>query len=101
MKRLPTSVRIKGIDWKVLVVPENHKSLETDDEFCNEGSMDFVTCTLYIHERLTLQAKWAVLWHEILHAISIGFRELDLTDEVPVECVSAEIFSVMRSIGLL
>lgn len=101
MKPIPSQVRIKGLDWKIKIVSSEHRELATDDEFANEGAMCLKSCTLYISDDLSSQAKWAVFWHEVLHAISVGFRKLDLTDEMPVECVSAELFSVMRNIGLL
>jgi hypothetical protein len=44
---------------------------------------------------------WAVLTHELLHAISWGYHELDLTEETPVNAVAGELMNIAQQLGLL
>lgn len=101
MKRLPRSVRVKGIDYAVKAVSDdemkNVKAAPDDIYAC----CDFDSSNIYLVNSIPLDAQWCALWHEVIHAIASGFESLDLMSENAVETTACNIFQVLRNIGLL
>lgn len=88
--RFPRKVPIKGVVWKVSLVPPDHPSLGGD----SSGTYDFHTQAIYIDKTLSRQNRWATLYHELLHIIATGHDVLDLCTESAVEAVSGEVYAI-------
>jgi hypothetical protein len=103
MRELPSEVPVKGVMFAVKLVSPNHPKLKSkdDDDDDADGCCCFDTCTILINKELHPQYQWAVLWHEIHHALGTGYYELDILNETPLEIVSSTTFSVMRHLGFI
>ena len=97
MRRLPYRVPVKGTWYKVKQVPTNDPVMRSRDTptygFCDDNA-----CILYISKELSLQMKWATLFHEWTHAIAAGSKDIDIADnnENAVEYVSGEMLKLFR-----
>jgi len=96
MRKIPTSVRISGVNWRICKVSDKHPKLEDASGHCC-----FKTQTIFLDKSYPPPAMWAVLTHELLHAISWGYHELDLTEETPVNAVAGELMNIAQQLGLL
>lgn len=89
--RFPRSVPIKGVKWKVRVVPSDHPAL--GDDCC--GTYDLHNQTIYIDRGLSIPLRWATFYHEVFHIIAIGHERFDLCEESYVETLSGEVYAIV------
>lgn len=66
MKAIPKKLKIGPINYRVVEVGSN--GVATDDPH-TWGFVDFSTCVIRLYRDLPMDKKWAVLMHEIVHAI--------------------------------
>ena len=77
MKAIPKKVKIGPITYKVTEVNDMMSVMEGQTA---TGSIDFLNCTIRLYSKMTIEKKWAVLMHEIMHAIDENFS-LSLSEE--------------------
>lgn len=84
MKAIPKKIKIGPITYKVIEIDDMNKVMESQTAV---GSVDFVKSEIRLYSGLSHDKKWAVLMHEIIHAIdenfSLDFNEAT-TDRVAV-----------------
>ena len=92
LRKLPKKLKIGAIVWKVIEV--NPSEIDCDDGSVN-GDQSHATQTIRINRGMSLEMKWATLFHEVLHCIDVQL------DHDLVELLSQGYYQVLRENNLL
>jgi hypothetical protein len=61
------------------------------------GICDYDNCAIYIDADLNPQARWQVMWHELLHTMCRSHPINE--DEFTIDVLAGEVFTVLRQMG--
>jgi len=101
MKRLARQVEIKGILYKVVQVAPNDHRLLGDDFDRWAGTVDYKNCEILVDRTQSLQHKWQIFWHEVVHIIVAGCNDMHAEEEALVDIIGVEVFSICRQLKML
>lgn len=81
-------VRIGGIKYEVIITGE----IKDEDNNSLLGQIDFAACTIKLDRELSAQARWQVLWHELIHGI---LTQAGHHDKVKDELIDALAYGIV------
>ncbi|KKM70550.1 hypothetical protein LCGC14_0928510 [marine sediment metagenome] len=87
------TIKIGCIDYAIDIVD----LLEDDERKEIFGQLAYDECEIRILDRLAPQAKIAILWHEILHAILVEAGFVGEHDEHMVSAIAHGISAVLKN----
>jgi len=93
--KLPNSIRIGGVEFKVIVEPRLNDGLKM-----LAGRIRHMDCEIAVAEECSHEYKCLSMWHEIMHGIE-DQAQLDLGDnrEKIIEAFARGVYQVLQDNG--